>query len=171
MRLLIPILLILASGCSTRKPKPLVLHLHPEPVGVRFPEVLQTYQLGRQVDASGRLHEAHPIHRIEMEARWDLRPGQGARYPGFLPPPAAYQPAPVNDAIVAELRHQQDQTQRVIEEASRLAESVSAFQPVITNMARVAREHATVGASLRAMEERQARLEQQLQRIASPANP
>jgi hypothetical protein len=88
-----------------------------------------------------------------------------------MPPPAAYHPAPVDDAIVAELRRQQDYTQRVVEEASQLAQSFQALQPVITNMARVAREHATVGASLRAMEERQARLEQQLQRIASPANP
>ncbi len=62
-------------------------------------------------------------------------------------------------------------TQRVVEEASQLAQSFQALQPVITNMARVAREHATVGASLRAMEERQARLEQQLQRITSPPNP
>ncbi len=171
MRFIIPILVLLVSGCSSPKPKPVALQLHPEPAGVRFPEVLQTYQVGRQVDDSGRLHETHPIHRIEMEARWDLRPGPSPRQSGLMPPPAAYHPAPVDDAIVAELRRQQDYTQRVVEEASQLAQSFQALQPVITNMARVAREHATVGASLRAMEERQATLEQQLQRIASPANP
>jgi len=171
MKTLIPILLALATGCSTHNPKPLVLHPQPEPVGVRFPELLQTYQLGRQVDATGRLHEAHSLYRIEMEARWDLRPGPAPWQSGFLPPSAAYQPAPVHDTIVAELRHQQDQTQRVVEQAAQLAQSAQQLQPVITDMARVAREHAAFGASLRAMEERQARLEQELHRIASPTIP
>lgn len=171
MRFILPILILLAAGCSTRKPTPLVLHPHPEPAGVRFPEVLQTYQVGRQVDASGQLHEAHPVHRIEMEARWDHRPGPSPSQPGITPPPAAYHPAPVDGAVVAELRRQQDYTQRVVDEASRLAQSFQALQPVITDMARVAREHATLSASLRAMEERQARLEQHLQGIAPPSTP
>ncbi len=59
----IPLLVLCTVGCASRQPVPMTLRLHPEPAGVRFPEVLQTDHLGRQVDPAqpAILHERHPI--------------------------------------------------------------------------------------------------------------
>ena len=175
MTRLIPLLVLCTVGCASHRPVPMTLRPHPEPTGVRFSEVLQTYHLGRQIDPTqaGIMHERHAIFRVEAEARWDLRPGghSGSISRGS-PPDAAYSPAPSGDAITAELNRQQAFTEAVMAQAGQLARSYDQLQPVITDMARVAREHALVGATLRKLEERQLRLEEELRHLTpSPSVP
>lgn len=174
MKRLLPLFILCAMGCARHKPTGHIA-LHPtfEPSGVRLPEVIQAYHVGRQVDNQGHLHEAHPLYRIEAQARWDLRPGgySKAVIPRPMAPDAAFSPAPLNDDIIAELRRQQDYTERVLWEATQLAKSYDQLQPVITDMARVAKEHAFMGSSLRLLQERQTKLEEDLRHIASPTNP
>ncbi len=112
---------------------------------------------------------------MEAEARWDLRPGGHGGKPSVsrgTPPDAAYSPAPSGDAITAEFHRQQAFTEAVMSQAAQLAKSYDQLQPVITDMARVAREHALAGATLRALEERQLRLEEELRHLtATPPMP
>ena len=172
MKALILVLVALAVGCSSRKPSRIVLHPQSEPTHVRLPEVIGAYHLGRQVDARNHLHEAHPLYRVEVEARWDLRPG-GSQGPvlsqqGRLDPSDL--PAPVNDAITAEFHRQKDYTERVLQEATQLAKSHTQIQELITLMARVAREHEAFGATLGTLETRQKSIEEEMKRLtATPA--
>lgn len=153
------------AGCSSPRPRPAVLEPRPEPSGVRLPERVQAYHVGRTVDSRDHLHEAHPIYRVEAEATWDLRPGRGAPWiPDPLRPHPAWSPVPTDDAVRAELRLQQEETARVLEEAGRLARVHQDLQAVIADMARVAREHARIGPALQDLAERQRALEDALQR-------
>lgn len=72
MKTILPLALLLGLGCSTQ-PLPRA-QFHPAPPGLRLPEHLGTYHLGRHVDSAGNLHEAHRVHRVESTVGWDLRP-------------------------------------------------------------------------------------------------
>ena len=74
MKTLPPLALLLSLGCSTQPLPRVQFQPHPVPAGLRLPEQLGTYHLGRHVDSAGSLHEAHRLHRVETESRWDLRP-------------------------------------------------------------------------------------------------
>jgi len=46
-------------------------------VGVRYPEVLHAYHIGRYADPNDSLvlHEQHVVYRVEENTRWDFHPG------------------------------------------------------------------------------------------------
>lgn len=80
MKILVPILIIFLGGCHAPRPTPVVESL---PIAapanrteLRLPASVVEYTLGAYVDPKNPLirHEAHRIHRLEKEARWDLRP-------------------------------------------------------------------------------------------------
>lgn len=166
------IVTLLAAGCASRKPAtpPGLRPLVPEPqAGLRLPEVVQSYHLGRHIDPAhpDLMSEAHPVYRIEADATWDLRPG--AQPWAVMGPDPAHAPAPLNDAITAELNRQKDATERVMREASRLAGSFGELQGLLADLTRVARDHSELARQLRAAEERQARFEKDLERLQGPA--
>ena len=106
---LIPLLFL--SACSTT-PK-LVLRPQQPPTpnadGIRYPEVLHAYHVGRYADPNDDLimHEQHVVYRVEENTRWDFHPGPAdGNLPAVPSRDAAFAPAPVNDAILAEVNSQ-----------------------------------------------------------------
>ena len=106
---LVPLLFL--SACSTA-PK---LALHPQqspPMdtdAVRYPEVVRAYHIGRYTDPNDDLimHEQHVVYRVEENTRWNFHPGPvDGNLPALPPRDAAFAPAPVNDAILAEVNSQ-----------------------------------------------------------------
>ena len=98
---LIPLLFL--SACSTT-PK-LVLRPQQPPAtnadGIRYPEVLHAYHVGRYADPNDDLimHEQHVVYRVEENTRWDFHPGPAdGNLPALPSRDAAFAPAPVNDA-------------------------------------------------------------------------
>lgn len=76
MRLLLPLLVL--TGCQTPPPPPEVLPAA-EPSQrphALLPAVVGHYTLGAYVDPENELirHDGHSIQRLEVPARWDLRP-------------------------------------------------------------------------------------------------
>lgn len=145
------------------------------PADLRYPEVLRSFHLGRQIDPRQPdvLHEGHPIFRVEVPARWNLHPGPARTVtapPGSMPD-VAFSPPPVSDALVAEFNRQRELTERVLAEATRMARSYGELQGVIGELTRVAGEHSTLTARMRAAEEHHARLEETLRRLITPAAP
>ncbi len=91
----------------------------------------------------------------------------------LLNPPrdAAYAPPSTNDAVLAELNRQREITERVMQEATRLAQSYSELQKVFAEMKTVARNNALIGARLTTTEQRVADFEKDLQRLSAPPSP
>ena len=166
--------LLLATGCATQKPIPTLglRPLLPEPQpGLRLPEVTESYHLGRHTDPAhpDLLHEAHPVYRLEQPATWDLRPGG----PGVTGKDPAFAPAPVDDATRAELSQQKQATSRVMQEATRLSLAVQTLQGLVTEMTRVAQDHAALATRLHLAEQRQKDFERDLEklRLTPPSQP
>lgn len=149
---LIPLLFL--SACSST-PK-LVLQPQPHPLAadtVRYPEVIRTYHVGRYADPNDDLvmHEQHVVYRIEENTRWDFRPGNtcGNAF-AMLPAPhdVAFNPPPVNEAILAEVNSQRLATGQIMLEArtlsSALAEFQTALQQTRTNLQETALLRVTV---------------------------
>ena len=149
---LIPLLFL--TACSTT-PQLGVRPQMPPPVsdeaGLRRPEVLHTYQVGRYADPDddALMHEHHVVYRIEESARWDLRPGANtASGPYSVPRDAAFSPTPVNDAILAEVNSQRLATSQIMTQARTLTAALSQFQNALqqarTNLQEVAALRAAV---------------------------
>lgn len=181
MKLLVVVFLpipLLVISCASRSTAPVVVEPLPPSViapveSVRHGEVIRAYQLGRYVDSSqpGVMHEQHPVYRVEAESRWNLLAGQDHSVMGVaLNPPLdpAHSPAPSNDPIVAELNRQKDATERVMKEATRLAQSYDELQKVIGDMMAVAQSHTRTTARVVQTEHRLAEMEQELGRLISP---
>jgi len=176
--LIVPVPLLVIS-CAFRSTPAVTMEPLPtvvvSPVGsVRHVEVIRAYHLGRYVDSNqpGVMHEQHPVYRVEAESRWNLRPGQDYSGTGTaMNPPAdpAHSPAPSNDQIVAELNRQKAATERVMWEATQLAQSYDQLQKVIGDMTTVARNHTFMSARFGQTEQRVTRMEQELGRLVSPA--
>ena len=131
---LIPLLFL--SACSTA-PK-LALHPQQSPpmdnAAVRYPEVVRAYHVGRYVDPNDDLvmHEQHAIYRVEENTRWNFHPGLADDYLPALPPrDAAFAPAPVNDAILAEVNSQRLATTQIMMQARTLSAALSQFQTAL----------------------------------------
>jgi len=148
---LIPLLFL--SACSTT-PK---LVLRPQPpsatdaAGIRYPEVLHTYHIGRYADPNDDLimHEQHVVYRIEENTRWDFHPGPAdVNLPALPARDAAYAPAPVNDAILAEVNSQRLATTQIMMQARTLSAALEQFQTALsqtrTNLQETARLRLTV---------------------------
>ncbi len=129
---LIPLLFL--SACSTA-PK-LTLRPHQPPPAtdnsaVRYPEVLHAYHVGRYADPNDDLimHEQHVVYRVEENIRWNFHPGQAENnLPAVPSRDAAFAPAPVNDAILAEVNSQRLATAQIMMQARILSSALSQFQ-------------------------------------------
>ncbi len=112
---LIPLLFL--SACSTT-PKLALRPQQPPPTddsAVRYPEVLHAYHVGRYADPNDDLimHEQHVVYRVEENTRWNFHPGPAdGNLPALPSRDAAFAPAPVNDAILAEVNSQRLATDR-----------------------------------------------------------
>jgi hypothetical protein len=148
---LIPLLFL--SACSTT-PK-LTLRPQQSPAtsadGVRYPEVLHAYHIGRYADPNDDLimHEQHTVYRVEENTRWNFHPGPvDANLPTLPPHDAAFAPAPVNDAILAEVNSQRFATTEIMMQARTLSAALAQFQAALsqtkTNLQETARLRVTV---------------------------
>jgi len=177
MKYLALIPLVFVASCASR-PQLVVRHAPPaavEPIeAVRYSEVVRAYHVGRFVDPNHpeTMHERHPVYRIESSARWNLRPGP-LNTANLLNPPrdAAYSPPSTNGALLAEMNRQRETTERVMQEATRLAQSYSELQKVFAEMRSVARNNALLGARVANTEQRVADFEKDLQKLSTPPSP
>jgi uncharacterized protein YcfL len=159
---LIPLLFL--SACSTT-PK-LALRPQPSPVmddsAVRYPEILHAYHIGRYADPNDDLimHEQHVVYRVEENTRWNFHPGSvDGNLP--VPPPrdAAFAPAPVNDAILAEVNSQRLATTQIMMQARTLTAALSQFQTALSQTKTNFQETVILRATVNDMKQRLAALE------------
>ena len=137
---LIPFLFL--SACST--PKAPTLTLHPQkptsPIdepGIRYPEVIGAYHLGRHVDPSNALHERHTVYRVEAASHWNFQPGPHEADVAKLPPvprDAAFSTPPATDEIIAELNRQKQVTETVTAESKKLTDSIQQFGQALVEL-------------------------------------
>jgi hypothetical protein len=171
-------LLFVASCASNPKPQLALRPLSPavvEPVeSVRYGDVIRAYQVGRYVDPNHpeTMQEQHPVYRIETSARWNLHPRSPNTVNLLNPPPdAAFSPLPTNDALQAEMNRQREATERVMQEAARLAQFYGEMQKVVNEMKNVARNTVLMNTRLANTEQRVADFEKELQKPAgSPSS-
>jgi hypothetical protein len=143
---LIPLLLL--TACSTT-PKLALRPQQPSSTsadGVRYPEVLHAYHVGRYADPNDDLimHEQHIVYRVEENTRWDLHPGTiGVNATSPIPHDVAFSPTPVNDAVRAEVNAQRLATVQIMVEARTLSAALAQFQSALqqakTNLQETAR--------------------------------
>ena len=159
---LVPLLFL--SACSTA-PK-LALHPQQSPpmdnAAVRYPEVVRAYHIGRYVDPSDDLvmHEQHAVYRVEENTRWNFHPGLADGNLLALPPrDAAFAPAPVNDAILAEVNSQKFATVQIMMQARTLSAALAQFQAALQQTKTNIQETAILRASVDDMKQRLAALE------------
>lgn len=178
--LIVPVPLLVISCASRSTPPVMVESLPPVVVSpvesVRHVEIVRAYHLGRYVDPNqpGLMHEQHPVYRVEAESRWNLIPGRDDSGTGTaMNPPmdSAHLLAPTDDLIVAELNRQKAVTERVMWEATQLAQSYDQMQKVIVDMTAVAKNHTLMTARFGQTEQRVTRMEQELGRLVSPVPP
>jgi hypothetical protein len=126
--------LVFLSACSTT-PK---LTLRPQQpsttdaAGIRCPEVLHAYHIGRYADPNDSLvlHEQHVVYRVEENTRWNFHPG-AIGGSAAMPRDAAFAPAPVNDAILAEVNSQRLATAQIMMQARSLSAALAQFQTAL----------------------------------------
>jgi hypothetical protein len=112
-------LTLLAVSCAAKPPPVVKVQSTPSRTvragsGVRFPERIKAYPLGRYVEPNHRgvMHEAHTIYRIEATPKWDLSGRAGAPRPA--PPEGGRTCLSRNELLVA-LNRQREATQSVIQ--------------------------------------------------------
>ena len=154
---LIPLLLL--SACSTT-PK---LTLHPQQTpatsadGVRYPEVLHAYHVGRYADPNDDLimHEQHVVYRVEENTRWNFHPGPAdGNLPASPSRDAAFVPAPVNDDILAEVNSQRLATTQIMLQARTLSAALAQFQAALQQTKTNLQETARLRVSVNEMKQR-----------------
>ena len=126
--------LVFLSACSTT-PK---LTLRPQQpsttdaAAVRYPEVLHAYHIGRYADPNDSLvlHEQHVVYRVEENTRWNFHPGSVGGSTA-MPLDAAFAPAPLNDAILAEVNSQRLTTAQIMMQARTLSAALAQFQTAL----------------------------------------
>ena len=149
---LIPLLFL--SACSTA-PKLTLRPQQPPPAtdnsAVRYPEVLHAYHIGRYADPNDDLimHEQHVVYRVEENTRWNFHPGPAdGNLPAAPSRDAAFAPAPVNDAILAEVNSQRLATTEIMMQARTLSTALAQFQTALsqtkTNLQETARLRVSV---------------------------
>jgi hypothetical protein len=145
---LIPLLFL--TACSTA-PKLALRPQQPPPAGdnsaVRYPEIINAYHVGRYVDPNDDMvmHEQHVVYRVEENTRWNFHPGAAdANVFQFTSSrDAAFNPLPVNDAVLAEVNAQKMATVQIMLEARTLSAALAQFQTALqqtkTNLQETAR--------------------------------
>ena len=155
---LIPLLFL--SACSSTTPK---LTLSPLPTlmtntdGIRYPEMLHAYHVGRYADPNddSLMHEQHVVFRVEENPRWDFHPGTAENNPPAPPShDAAFAPAPVNDAILAEVNSQRLATAQIMMQARTLSAALSQFQIALQQTRTNFQETARLRVSVNEMQKR-----------------
>jgi hypothetical protein len=169
---LVPLLFL--SACSTA-PK---LALHPQqspPMdnsAVRYPEILHAYHIGRYTDPNDDLimHEQHVVYRVEENTRWNFHPSPVDGNLSALPPrDAAFAPAPVNDAILAEVNSQRLATTQIMMQARTLSAALSQFQTALQQTKTNFQETVILRATVNQMKQRLDALETAPEQL--PATP
>ena len=154
---LIPLLFL--SACSTT-PK---LTLRPQQTpatsadGVRYPEILHAYHIGRYADPNDDLimHEQHVVYRVEENTRWNFHPGPvDGNVPAAPSRDAAFAPTPVNDAILAEVNSQRLATTEIMMQARTLSTALAQFQTALSQTKTNLQETARLRASVNEMKQR-----------------
>jgi hypothetical protein len=148
---LIPLLFL--SACSTA-PRVGLRQQQPSATdagGISYPEVLHAYHVGRYADPNDDLimHEQHVVYRVEENTRWNFHPGPpDGNLPALPSRDAAFAPAPVNDAILAEVNSQRLATAQIMMQARTLSSALLQFQNALqqtkTNFQETARLRVTV---------------------------
>jgi hypothetical protein len=154
---LIPLLFL--SACSTT-PK-LVLRPQQPPTtnagGIRYPEVLHAYHVGRYADPNDDLimHEQHVVYRVEENTRWDFHPGPvDGNLPALPLRDAAFAPVPVNDTILAEVNSQRLATTEIMTQAQTLSAALAQFQAALQQTKTNLQETVRLRASVNEMQKR-----------------
>jgi hypothetical protein len=154
---LVPLLFL--SACSTA-PK-LTLRPQQPPAtdadGIRYPEVLHAYHVGRYADPNDDLimHEQHTVYRVEENTRWNFHPGPAdGNLPALPPRDAAFAPAPVNDTILAEVNSQRLATTEIMMQARTLSTALAQFQTALSQTKTNLQETARLRASVNEMKQR-----------------
>ena len=154
--------LLFLSACSTA-PRLVLTPQPPPPVtgnaNVRYPELIRAYHVGRYADPNDDLvmHEQHVIYRVEENTRWDLRPaivGNNALTISSLPRDAAFNPPPVNEAILAEVNSQRLATTEIMMQARTLSTALAQFQTALSQTKTNLQETARLRASVNEMKQR-----------------
>jgi hypothetical protein len=160
------------SACSTT-PK-LVLRPQQPPTanadGIRYPEVLHAYHVGRYADPNDDLimHEQHVVYRVEENTRWDFHPGPAGRPPALPSRDAAFVPAPVNDSIMAEVNSQKAATAQIMTQARTLSAALAQFQTALQQTKTNLQETLILRASVTAMKQRLDALESAPGQLSPP---
>jgi hypothetical protein len=155
---LIPLLFL--SACSTA-PKLTLRPQQPPPAtdnsAVRYPEVLHAYHIGRYADPNDDLimHEQHVVYRVEENTRWNFHPGPvDGNLPAAPSRDAAFAPAPVNDAILAEVNSQRLATTEIMMQARTLSTALAQFQTALSQTKTNLQETARLRLSVNEMKQR-----------------
>jgi hypothetical protein len=78
------------------------------------------------------MHEQHVVYRVEENTRWNFHPGPvDGNLPAVPSPDAAFAPAPVNDAILAEVNSQKAATTQIMMQARTLTAALAQFQAAL----------------------------------------
>ncbi|MGA2751585.1 MAG: hypothetical protein ABSG59_22695 [Verrucomicrobiota bacterium] len=152
--------LVFLSACSTT-PK---LTLRPQQppaatdtTGTRYPEVLHAYHIGRYADPNDDLimHERHVVYRVEDNTRWNFHLGPvDGNLPALPSRDATFAPAPVNDAILAEVNSQKAATAQIMIQARTLSAALAQFQTALQQTKTNLQETLILRASVDAMKQR-----------------
>ena len=79
------------------------------------------------------MHEQHTVYRVEENTRWNFHPGPvDGNLPALPPRDAAFAPAPVNDAILAEVNSQRLATTEIMMQARTLSAALAQFQTALS---------------------------------------
>ncbi len=155
--------LMFLTACSTT-PRLTLQPQQPPPAAdnstVRYPEVVRAYHIGRYADPNDDLvmHEQHVVYRVEENTRWDLHPtsaGGDVFFP-VVPPPrdAAFNPLPVNDAVLAEINAQKLATVQIMVQARTLSSALAQFQAALQQTRTNLQETAVLRVSVIQMKKR-----------------
>jgi hypothetical protein len=138
MKILRFIPLLFLTACSTT-PKLTLRPQQPPPAtdnsAVRYPEVVHAYHFARYADPNDDLvmHERHVVYRVEENTRWNLHsvpPGDFTLTNTSLRD-SAFSPAPVNDAVLAEVNSQRLATAQIMMQARILSAALGEFQDAL----------------------------------------
>ena len=166
--------LVFLTACST-SPK-VALRPLPPPLAtdnstVRYPEVVRPYYFGRYIDPNDDLvmHEQHVVYRVEENTRWDLHPiipGNDMVFPSVpLSHDAAFNPLPVNDAVMAEINAQKLATVQITMQARILSAALAQFETALQQTRTNLQETAALRVTVNQIEKRLDALD------ASPVQP
>jgi hypothetical protein len=170
---LIPLMFL--SACSTM-PK---LALRPQQpptatdtAGIRYPEVLHAYHVGRYADPNNDLimHEQHVVYRVEDNTRWNFHPG-AVGGSAAVPRDVAFVPAPINDAILAEVNSQRLATAQIMVQARCLSAALAQFQTALEQTKTNLQDTLVLRAAVNDMKQRLDALESAQKQPPPPSTP